>query len=213
MDADYWLSRWRDGRTGFHEGSPNAQLVRHALVLGPAGTVFVPLAGKSVDMVHLAALGHRVVGVELSREAVAQFFADRASFDGLGPPDITQEGPFEVFRAGAFTLYVGDFFALTSEHLRTVTAFYDRAALVALPPEMRAKYMERMCALLPGRCGLLITIEFEDARMSGPPFHVARAELESAYPCVEVLDGEDWRLREGETVRYRTPCYRTELTR
>jgi thiopurine S-methyltransferase len=80
MDPDFWHQRWRDNEIGFHQGEPAPLLQKHwPAVAAPAGSrVFVPLAGKSVDMVWLASQGHRVLGVELSPLAVEQFFAEHA---------------------------------------------------------------------------------------------------------------------------------------
>src|SRR5690606_3494808 len=83
MHPDFWHQRWSDQQIGFHQSTPTPLLLEHWPALGlPAGAqVFVPLAGKSLDMAWLAAQGHRVLGVELSPLAVAQFFAEH----GLQP--------------------------------------------------------------------------------------------------------------------------------
>ena len=79
MTPDFWIERWQKGETGFHQEAGNDLLPKHwpSLALAPRSTVFVPLCGKSFDMVWLAAQGHRVVGVELSPLAVDDFFREQ----------------------------------------------------------------------------------------------------------------------------------------
>ncbi len=89
MDRDFWHQKWADNDIGFHEGQPNALLVRqlHRLALAPGARLFVPLCGKSQDIPWLVGQGFRVIGAELSPVAVEQFFA------GLGvQPEITLAG-------------------------------------------------------------------------------------------------------------------------
>ena len=99
-------------------------LIRHwpPAAVGAGTTVFVPLAGKSVDMHWLAARGHRVIGVELSPIAVAAFF-DEA---GVSPHAGSVDG-VDYLEYGRIRLYAGDLFALTGAHVDGVTGCYDRA--------------------------------------------------------------------------------------
>lgn len=201
MEPDFWHERWSDGRIGFHEGRPNAFLARHVEVLGPPpGAVLVPLAGKSQDLVFLASKGYSVIGIELSPKAVADFFAE----NGL-VPTVATVGPFEVWSAGRIALFAGDFFALTRDHLAAVgavTALYDRAAIIALPPEMRARYAAHVRTLMPtGAPALVITFEYPQELMDGPPFAVPAAELRRLYDglALEEIDsamGDSPRLRD-----------------
>ncbi len=179
MESEFWHERWREGRIGFHQPAPNAQLLTHWQGLGLArgSTIFVPLAGKSTDMTWLLAEGYRVLGIELSRVAVEAFFAENnleAEEERL--PD------FDVFEAQNIEFRCGDFFALKPEDLAPVDAVYDRAALIALPPEMRAAYAAHMTLCLPpGAEMLLVTLEYPQAEMAGPPFSVSEAEVSELY--------------------------------
>ncbi|MCH8863729.1 MAG: thiopurine S-methyltransferase [Proteobacteria bacterium] len=179
MENEFWHQRWREGRIGFHQPTPNAQLLTHWQSLGLArgSTIFVPLAGKSTDMTWLLAEGYKVLGIELSRVAVEAFFAENnleAAEEHL--PD------FDVFRAQNIEFRCGDFFALTAEDLASVDAVYDRAALIALPPEMRAAYAAHMTRCLPpGAEMLLVTLEYPQAEMAGPPFSVSEEEVSELY--------------------------------
>jgi thiopurine S-methyltransferase len=177
MDED-WLARWRDGRTTFHEGHPNVLLERYLARLAGSRRVLVPLCGMAEDLAYLAAHGHDVIGVELADQAVRGFFEAHAL-----TPAIATRGPFVEYRAGALTLLVGDFLATTTELLGPLDALYDRAALIALPPALRPRYAQQVRGLLPaGAPGLVITLEYEQERMAGPPFAVFEPELRSLYP-------------------------------
>ena len=200
MQPDFWHQRWQDNRIGFHQSTPTPLLQKHWPMLGvPAGaTVFVPLAGKSLDMLWLAQQGYRVLGVELSRLAVERFFAEH----GLHPEtETTRYGT--RYRAGDIELVCGDAFGLDEAILADCAAVFDRAALIALPPELRRRYVRELHARLPAGCrGLLITLEYPQDERAGPPFSVAEDEIRALY-------GDRWRieLRERRPIPPDHPGY------
>ncbi|MEM1265049.1 MAG: thiopurine S-methyltransferase [Pseudomonadota bacterium] len=178
MDAEFWHTRWREGRTAFHEPEGNALLARHidVLSLEPGARVLLPLCGKTRDIAWLLARGHAVVGVELSRLAIDQLFAE------LGvAPEISSAGPLLHYAAGGLDVFVGDVFALSPKTLGPVAAVYDRAALVALPEPIRARYAAHLIEITGRAPQLLVAFEYDPARLQGPPFSVARAEIERLY--------------------------------
>ncbi len=186
MDSHFWRSRWGEGRIGFHEGKSNALLVKHLAALGSGRRVLVPLCGKAEDLAYLAAQGHQVVGVELVESAVRAFFEEHDV-----KPVITKEGVFTRYTAQNITLLAGDFFATTRELLGPVDALYDRAALIALPDTMRGGYVKHLRELMAqGAAGLIITVEYPQDKMEGPPFSVTEAELRTHYAglAVDVVD-------------------------
>jgi thiopurine S-methyltransferase len=163
---DFWQQRWDAGQTAFHEGKPNALLVAFADRLPPRSRVLVPLAGKSDDLLWLAGRGHDVVGVEFVKTAIDELFAAcevrRRSF-----------GPHDAFEARGVTMVLGDMLAMTPDALGTFDAVYDRAALVAIEPAARARYVETCRALLgPGAVTLLVALAYDESKASGPPFSV-----------------------------------------
>ncbi|MDQ0348196.1 thiopurine S-methyltransferase [Ancylobacter vacuolatus] len=178
MDPDFWHKKWEANEIAFHEGEANALLVRHfhALGLAPGARVFVPLCGKSHDLHWLLAHGFEVTGAELSRLAVEQLFTE------LGvTPEITEIGPLERFAAEGITVFVGDIFDLTHEVLGPVDAIYDRAALVALPEAMRARYAGHLVHLTHSARQLLITFDYDQSLTVGPPFAVHEHEVRRLY--------------------------------
>jgi thiopurine S-methyltransferase len=189
MEQDFWHARWRNNQIGFHEGAPNTLLVAHFAALGmpPGGRVFVPLCGKSRDLCWLRAQGLQVVGAELSRLAVEQFFAEQDL-----SPAITPAGKLERFEAEGVTIFAGDIFDLDRDTLGPVDAVYDRAALVAFPLPMRDRYAEHLLALTGGARELLVTFEYDQAKIAGPPFSVMEGEVRTRY-------GEIYRLTRAET--------------
>ncbi len=183
MEPGFWHERWREGRIGFHQPSVTPQLERHwdALRLAAGSTVFVPLCGKSLDMRWLAARGHRVLGIELSAIAVREFFSEQ----GLEPT--LRETAYGLHHeAGPFEIIVGDAFGLDREALANCAGVFDRAALVALPPDMRLRYAGSTWAALPQGCrGLVLTLEYPQAEKAGPPFAVGADEMQALF-------GDDW---------------------
>lgn len=179
MNKDFWLARWSKHEIGFHQKTVNPYLETFwpQLRVPVDATAFVPLCGKSMDMHWLRAHGHPVLGIEISRGAIEEFFAEA----GLSPT-ATPHGAFERFAANGITLLCGDFFELSREDVREVRGVFDRASLNALPPELRARYAEKMRQILPkDAVTLLITTDYDQAQMSGPPFAVADAEVQSLY--------------------------------
>src|SRR4051812_45358189 len=123
MDAAFWQTRWQEGRIGFHEGTPNAYLVKHHDRIAHARRIFVPLCGKTEDLAYLAGQGHAVVGVEIVEDAVRQFFTEHQA-----EPAILTERGLKIYRAGLVTVIVGDLFATTADLVGPIDAIYDRAA-------------------------------------------------------------------------------------
>jgi thiopurine S-methyltransferase len=179
MKTEFWLERWQNNEIGFHQGEINAHLQEYwgGLHLPAGAEVFVPLCGKSRDMLWLCAQGHRVLGVELSPLAVEDFFLENEL-----KPQLRSHGPFDSWSCDGVTLLCGDFFDLDAADLKGVSGVYDRASLVALPPEMRERYAQHLHAILPARVPmLLVTMDYAQAEMSGPPFAVDAAEVRELY--------------------------------
>jgi thiopurine S-methyltransferase len=192
MDHEFWRERWQSNNIGFHQTEPTPLLQKHWPAVGAAGEcrVFVPLAGKSLDMLWLAAQGHRVLGVELSQLAVEQFFAEH----GL-VPRLSESRYGTHYHTGAIELICGDAFALDDTVLADCAAVFDRAALIALPAELRQRYVDALYARLPAGCrGLLITIEYPAHEKQGPPFTVTESEVRDRYNAnwnIELLERRD----------------------
>lgn len=178
MDAAFWHQRWQDNLIGFHQAdiNPHLQSFWPRLGLRPGDAVFVPLCGKSRDMLWLGAR-HAVLGVELSPIAVEAFFTEA----GLVPRQGEEHG-FSVCETDRLRLLCGDFFDLVPHQLEGVRGVYDRAALIALPAHLRGRYVSRLNELVPvGAAMLLVTMEYPQAEMDGPPFAVDEAEVHGLF--------------------------------
>jgi thiopurine S-methyltransferase len=179
MDRSFWLDRWSRGQIAFHQAHVNPYLEPWwPRVAAPAGSsVFVPLCGKSLDMRWLYMQGHPVIGIELAREALGDFFAATELV-----PRITRQPPLERWDARGFTLFCGDFFDLTAETLQKVSAVFDRASLIALPGPTRPRYVQHMRAILPNSTvTLLVSVTYPQEEMQGPPFSVDEREIRELY--------------------------------
>jgi len=214
MESDFWLQRWREAQTGFHQDAPTPLLLEHWPAIGapPGCRVFVPLAGKSLDMAWFASQGHQVLGAELSPLAVAQFFEGQGIAPGIRD---ASDGRHHV--AGPITLVQGDVFGLEADAFQGCAAVFDRAALIALPAEMRQRYVREVYSKLPSGCrGLLITIEFPKHERAGPPFSVDETEVRALFADaweVELLERRDIlaqqpRFAEEGVTRLATAAYR-----
>ena len=175
-----WLERWAEGRIGWHEADGNAALKRH---WGASGRrVLVPLCGKSPDLLWLAARGNAVTGVELSELAVQAFFEENG---------LAYERKGSVYSAldADITLHCGDFFAFEGGGF---DAHYDRAALIALPDALRPAYVSKVDELLNANCyRLVITLEYDQSSVAGPPFSVPADEVTDYWPQLLRIDEQD----------------------
>ena len=177
MDRAFWLQRWRDGELGFHEGRPNDLLAAHFNALSlKTGRVFVPLCGKAVDLHWLREQGFDVCGIDLSRLAIEQLFEEVGA-----KPEIVDMGALVRFSAPQLEIYFGDIFDLSAGALGTVDAIYDRAALVALPAELRARYAAHLARITNRAPQFLIAFDYDQQSMEGPPFSVPENEIRALY--------------------------------
>jgi thiopurine S-methyltransferase len=184
LKREFWLERWERQETGFHQDDFNPYLRQYwqELRLARDSGVFVPLCGKSRDMLWLRDQGHRVLGVELSAIAVQSFFRE----NGYTPLQVSRhqvaDGRFEQCEADGIRILCGDFFDLGKADMEKVAAVYDRASLIALPPEMRERYVRHLVSILPPATQiLLVTLEYHQPEMQGPPFSVSASEVEAFY--------------------------------
>lgn len=178
MEPEFWQQRWQANEIGFHQADVNPHLIRFwgDLQLGHDDNVLVPLCGKSHDMRWLAERGHGVVGVELSAIAVAHFFKEQ----GLDAQRHELNGGLECWHRHPYTVFCGDFFQLRTIELPPLAGIYDRAALIALPPTTRRAYATELCRLGPLPI-LLITLEYPQSAMDGPPFAVSEDEVHGLF--------------------------------
>lgn len=187
MEHEFWHTRWSKGEIGFHEGSVNQYLHDHwpDFAGERKDTVLVPLCGKAHDMWWLHDRGHPIIGVELSAIACKDFFEEAGEKAQVQPGE-----PFTRFRHGDLELWCGDFFQLAPQDLRNVRMVYDRAALIALPPQMRRDYANHLTVVLPDDTRmLLVTLDYDSSEMKGPPFNVSDQEVHELF-------GEDFNVRQ-----------------
>ena len=179
MDEKFWSACWETQEIGFH--LPEVNPVLHAfwsqLSLDSSAKVLVPLCGKSLDLKWLAQQGCQVVGVELSQLAVDAFFSEQSI-----QPDIQTKEEFQLYTSKQLEVWCGNIFDFPDAQLETIQAVYDRGALVALPPDIRKAYMQKLLQGLPNKARwLLVTFEYNESLMQGPPFSVSKNEVQEYF--------------------------------
>ncbi len=187
MEIDFWQQRWDNNQTGFHQDTVNPYLVYFYGDKGPSPEqreklkVFVPLCGKSKDLLWLSQNGFKVFGVECSDRAVNDFFVE----NNLSYKHAVK-GEYGLYQSSdqpaMIEILQGDFFGLQQDDLKDVTDIFDRASLVALPEEMRTAYVNKMAEIQqPGQRTLLVTLTYDTSEMNGPPFSVTDEEVQALY--------------------------------
>lgn len=176
-NPEFWHNKWAANQIGFHLEDVNPLLIEFWEKTNPnyEKSVFVPLCGKSEDLIWLASKHEEVQGVELSQIAVRAFFSEH-----FYTPTVTQiNGQNELYQFDELSVYTGDYFTAP---IQPVDIIYDRASLVALPAEMRVQYVERLKQLLkPGGKILLVTLDYDQNEMAGPPFSVPKLEIDQLF--------------------------------
>ncbi len=185
MEKDFWLEKWQQGDIGFHQSEVNHYLQTYwqRLEVEAGALVFVPMSGKTLDMLWLRNQGYQVIAVEISERACRAFFDEnQLSYTETSTPH------FLKFKADGITLFCGDFFQLTPDDVKGVEAVFDRAAMVALPASLRGEYIRHLGEILSAQAALLlVTMTYQQAQMDGPPFSVSHNEVLASY-------AEDYRV-------------------
>lgn len=186
MDLDFWHQRWQDNQIGFHLPEANPLLVKHLATLNlmQGARIFLPLCGKTLDIAWLLSQGYKVTGAELSEIAVEALFTQLQL-----KPAIKQIGEIKLYsvtniNTPSIDIFVGDIFKLTPAILGKIDAVYDRAALVALPDEMRKAYAKHLLVLTNNAPQLLICFEYDQTIHAGPPFSICANEVLQHYQAV-----------------------------
>jgi thiopurine S-methyltransferase len=195
VEREFWLDKWRANQIGFHRADFNPLLVKHWPTLGitRGSSVFVPLCGKSLDMRYLESLGHHVYGVELVEDAILQYFEE-------GGEEPQRKPAFYLVRydGANTTIYCGDFFDLQTTDIMGIRAVYDRGSLIALPPLGREKYADHLQRIIPEHAHiLLLTLEYDQTKIQGPPFSVTEEEVARLYSdrcrheCIAAIETDE----------------------
>lgn len=173
---------WDDKDTGFHQPLVLPDLLTHeSTFLTKPSRVFVPLCGKTVDLVYLADKGHDVYGCEFIESAVKDFFTEQSL---EYTTSMTSDMSTMVYKAVSkkITLYCGDFFALKSKDIGKFDGIWDRASLVAVEPSQREEYGKVMKDLMSsGGKYLLNSYIITGEKYKGPPHSVPIDDIEKCF--------------------------------
>jgi len=199
MEHSFWHKKWEVNQTGFHLDYVHPLLKRNIELfqvndqLKRSDIIFVPLCGKTLDIGFLLDFGYHVIAVELSEIAVQAVFKERNLI-----PEISEWSAGKLYQTRSLSIFVGDFFALSKQDLNnhgdSVSLVYDRAALIALPEKIRQKYAAHLALITQNSPQLLITLDYDQSIVSGPPFAVSTNEVEALYAgeyLIQLLEEAD----------------------
>lgn len=185
MNPEFWQARWQEKRIGFNQSQVNPLLVKYfsELNLSADSRIFVPLCGKSIDMLWLAHQGFDVVGVELVESAAQEFFIEQDIRYTI--KEHSHHSNIKFYQGQVLeqtiTLWVADIFTLSSENIGHVDAVYDRAALIAMPTELRPQYSQQVINLSQNAPQLLLTLHYDQNKRAGPPFSITQEQVQQYY--------------------------------
>ncbi|MRX28461.1 thiopurine S-methyltransferase [Kangiella sp. HZ709] len=178
MDYHFWDTCWQRASQPFHLSEAHPFLRRYLYLLDNKEKLLLPLSGKSVDPIFLAQNNIHSTSIEFNPSAIDNFIIDsELSF---------KRKTFEqkkCYDFGDFDIWLADFFDIETKDIGKFSQVFDRAALVALPKELRDKYIKHLKSLLqPKATILMVTMDYEEGEMSGPPFYIAQNELTELFP-------------------------------
>ena len=178
MEFSFWKNVWSENQIGFHQSETNKNLKKYLPHLSnEKNNILVPLCGKSLDMLYLKQNKFSIDGVEIVESAIIEFFAENK----IKPTVLDLQNGFKKFSSHHYNLYCGDFHQFHTLNQK-YDAIYDRASMIALPPQMRKAHAESLSELtLPNGKRLLITLEYDQKKVSGPPFSVIKDEVNTLF--------------------------------
>lgn len=178
MELSYWKSRWNKDNTGFHmpDGYPGLREHWPTFDLPSNPRVLVPLCGKSEDIIFLEQQGAAVEGVEISDKAILSFFSEHRRHS-----ETRDYAGFRIYRSGEIELWQGDFLKYPNRETG-LDLIYDKAALVALPPEKQKPYADKLLSLAGPRTAILLHhFIYAQDEMPGPPFSVRPEKIDDYF--------------------------------
>lgn len=193
----FWHTLWEGEHLPFHKDEVNQDLPVYFpyLRLPKQSTILVPLCGKSLDLIWLVQQGYRVIGIELVEDAVHQFAKEHSIQFAVDSLD-----DLKRYFTNNLEIWVADIFTMNKALIKSVDAIYDRAALVALPSQLRSEYVNICLNWLKSNGSILLkTMEYEQSQMEGPPYSVPAAEVEQLYRKCKPIKQVKSQVREKES--------------
>ena len=197
MNPEFWQARWKEKRIGLNQPKVNPLLIKYFsdLKMATGSRIFIPLCGKSIDMIWLANQGFDMVGVELVESAVQEFFAENNISYTIKVHD--KNSNIKCYQGQlsgqTIALWVADIFMLRTNDVGRVDAVYDRAALIAMPEELRLQYSQQVIDLSQNAPQLLLTLNYDQNERGGPPFSISHEQIQQYYSAhyqIQELEGE-----------------------
>ena len=197
MNPEFWQARWKEKRIGFNQPKVNPLLIKYFsdLKMATGSRIFIPLCGKSIDMIWLANQGFDMVGVELVESAVQEFFTENnISYTIKAHDKSSNIKCYQGQLSGqTIALWVADIFMLRTNDVGRVDAVYDRAALIAMPAELRPQYSQQVIDLSQNAPQLLLTLNYDQNERAGPPFSISHEQIQQYYSAhyqIQELEGK-----------------------
>jgi thiopurine S-methyltransferase len=181
LEQQFWHQIWENNTIGFHQTDHHPWL-EQIVKLKSNDDLFVPLCGKSLDMWPLSGHYRRLIGAELSDIACEDFFKDAGIV-----PNVAIEAEHRRYQTKTadyeIKLWQGDYFSLSSHQISDADRLdvFDRAAMVALPDQMRLPYVQQLRSLCKHATLFILTLEFDQQQLSGPPFALDDAMIHEYF--------------------------------
>ena len=177
MPLDFWSQVWQEGTIRFHQKDYNSQMISFFKDMDLKGkSVFIPLAGKTKDILFFLEKRSFVTAIEFVESAIIDFFKEN---------NIHYTKKDSTYFAPNLTFHCMDYFKF--EVSAPFDVLYDRASQVVFNSELRPAYYDHMKTLIsPQTIVLLAAIDHSGPSDYGPPYKISPAEVTEAYKKMNI---------------------------
>lgn len=169
---EFWSQVWDEGTIRFHQNNYNSEMIKYFNDIDLKGkSVFIPLAGKTKDILYFLEKGANVTAIEFWEPAVISFFEEN---------NIAYKKHGYSFFADNLTFHAMDFFNFSTD--TPFDVLYDRASQVVFNKADRPHYYQHISKLInPKTILLLFSIDHDGSFEYGPPHKIPKSEIITAY--------------------------------
>lgn len=179
MNKKNWLEKWKKKETKFDQMQVNPYLIKYEKIFESleGKKIFIPLCGKSIDILWFLTHGAEVIGVEFSEVAIETFLSE----NNLIYKKVDKH-PFIFYHADSLKFICGDLFQLEKNDVGEFDWIYDRASLIALDDMARVQYANKIFQLSSNQSKMfLITLSYGTTTLEPPPYSVTDEEVYSLF--------------------------------
>ncbi|XP_053394589.1 probable thiopurine S-methyltransferase [Mercenaria mercenaria] len=190
-----WVKRWAEGDTPFHQSTHDRFLDEREeeMFQGRKKSIFMPLCGKTFDILWMYRNGHTVCGVEIAEQPVKEFFEENEIDHEIQA--VENIGNLYKSKDGRLKLYVADLFDMSREICGQYDVVWDRRSFQAINLVDHQQYRDLLVSLMKeDTLYYLGTVEYDPTVWPGPPHSLSDEVVRDVfgeYCIIELLEEKE----------------------